>query len=130
MQHEFTGRVPDRVLLSAALILLTTFLALAIGVTQHRLDSFDQAARALVHRPSHPLLQSSMETASLVGGRWRGPTAVSAAAVVATVAARRMCVDGDGLCDVLGVLGIGLACLGAVVWLIGSFPPRVARGES
>src|SRR3989442_7854820 len=69
MQQGFAGRVPERALFSAALIFLVAFLALAVGVTHHRFDGVDHAARALVHRPSYPFLQSSMATASLVGGQ-------------------------------------------------------------
>src|ERR1051326_8252152 len=69
MQQELAGRVPERALLSAALIFLITFLVLAVGATHHLFDGVDHAARVLVHRPSYPLLQSSMATASFVGGQ-------------------------------------------------------------
>jgi undecaprenyl-diphosphatase len=48
---------------------LIAFLALTAVVTHHQFDGADDMARALVHRPSYPLLRSSMEAASFLGGQ-------------------------------------------------------------
>lgn len=57
-----------RALLVGALVSLMSCVTLTAIVTQHRFDSADRLARALVHRPHHPLFQSSMEAASFLGG--------------------------------------------------------------
>src|SRR5438552_1845561 len=64
-----SGGCVGRLLLAGAVACMIAFLALTVVVTEHRFDGVDRAVRALVHRPSHPWLTSSMETASLVGGR-------------------------------------------------------------
>jgi membrane-associated phospholipid phosphatase len=68
MSAGSTGDVRGRVLLSGALASLAAFIALTAVVTQQGFDAIDGLARALVHRPDYALLQSSMETASFLGG--------------------------------------------------------------
>jgi len=58
------------------------------------------------------------------GRSWRRFDLAICAAIVGTVAFSRMYLDAHWLSDVLGGLSIGLAYLLAVVWLIGSIPPR------
>ncbi len=55
---------------------------------------------------------------------WRRFDLALCAAIVGTVAFSRMYLDAHWFSDVLGGLSIGLAYLLAVVWLIGSIPPR------
>jgi undecaprenyl-diphosphatase len=56
-------------LLAGALASLLAFLTLTAVVTRHGFDNADHLAREIVHGPSYPVLHSSMEAASWVGGR-------------------------------------------------------------
>jgi undecaprenyl-diphosphatase len=56
-------------LVAGALLSLVAFLTLTALVTQHRFDSVDRLGRELARRPSHPLLRSSMELVSFLGGQ-------------------------------------------------------------
>src|SRR5262245_15069653 len=69
MQGTRAAGLSQRVLLGGALAFLTLFLVLTAVVKEHRFDAVDRIARTFVHRPSHPLLQSSMEAASFLGGQ-------------------------------------------------------------
>ena len=69
MRQGSAGHVPGRTLLAGAIGFLIVFLILTVVVTTHGFDGIDRVVRALVHRSAHPLLTSSMETASLVGGQ-------------------------------------------------------------
>ena len=56
-------------MLGGALLSVIAFLILTLAVMEHRLDGVDHVARGFVHRPSHPVVQSSMEAASFLGGQ-------------------------------------------------------------